>query len=109
MLVYHPETLAGIFREAPTPIITHCEDTPMIEATLARYRAEYGDDIPAACHPDIRSREPCIKSTKLALELARTHGTRLHVLHTPPAHELALFTPGPPLDNHDVLQRTTPQ
>src|SRR3546814_9200426 len=46
MLVDNPETLAGIFREAPTPIITHCEDTPMIEATLAKYRAEYGDDIP---------------------------------------------------------------
>src|SRR5690606_12824134 len=43
MLVDDPDTLAGIFREAPTPIITHCEDTPMIEAELAKYRARYGD------------------------------------------------------------------
>ncbi|HEY9540113.1 MAG TPA: dihydroorotase [Luteimonas sp.] len=107
MLVDNPETLAGIFREAPTPIITHCEDTPMIEATLARYRAEYGDDIPAACHPDIRSREACIKSTKLALELARTHGTRLHVLHISTADELALFTPGPLIDENGVRKRIT--
>src|SRR3546814_11557914 len=79
----------------------------MIEATLARYRAEYGDDIPAACHPDIRSREACIKSTKLALELARTHGTRLHVLHISTADELALFTPGPLIDENGVRTRIT--
>jgi len=107
MLVDDPETLAGIFREAPTPIITHCEDTPMIEATLAKYRAQYGDDIPAACHPDIRSREACIKSTQLALELARTHGTRLHVLHISTADELALFTPGPLIDENGVRKRIT--
>ena len=107
MLVDDPETLAGIFREAPTPIITHCEDTPMIDATLARYRAEYGDDIPAACHPDIRSREACIKSTRLALDLARAHGTRLHVLHISTADELALFTPGPLVDANGVRKRIT--
>jgi dihydroorotase len=107
MLVDNPETLAGIFREAPTPIITHCEDTPMIDAMLAKYRGEYGDDIPAACHPDIRSREACIKSTRLALDLARTHGTRLHVLHISTADELALFTPGPLIDGNGVRKRIT--
>ncbi len=107
MLVDNPDTLAGIFREAPTPIITHCEDTPMIEVMLAKYRAEYGDDIPAACHPDIRSREACIKSTRLALELARKHGTRLHVLHISTADELALFTPGPLVDANGVRKRIT--
>lgn len=107
MLVDDPETLAGIFREAPTPIITHCEDTPMIEAELAKYRARYGDDIPAACHPEIRSREACIKSTKLALELAREHGTRLHVLHISTADELALFAPGPLIDENGVRKRIT--
>ena len=95
MLVDDPAILDGIFREAPTPIITHCEDTPMIDATLARYKAKYGDDIPAACHPDIRSREACIKSTELALSLARRHDSRLHVLHISTADELALFETGP--------------
>lgn len=95
MLVDDPHILDGIFREAPTPIITHCEDTPTIDALLAKYRAEYGDDIPAAAHPDIRSREACIKSTRLALELAQRHGTRLHVLHISTADELALFEAGP--------------
>ena len=95
MLVDDPAILDGIFREAPTPIITHCEDTPMIDATLARYKAKYGDDIPAACHPDIRSREACIKSTELALSLARRHDSRLHVLHISTADELTLFETGP--------------
>jgi dihydroorotase len=98
MLVDNPDTLDAIFRDTPVPIITHCEDTPMIEAELARYREQYGDDIPAACHPDIRSREACIKSTRLAIELARRHGTRLHVLHISTADELALFDRGPLLD-----------
>ena len=95
MLVDNPETLDGIFRETPVPIITHCEDTPTIEANLAAYKAKYGENIPVECHPDIRSREACIKSTRLALDLARRHGTRLHVLHISTADELALFERGP--------------
>src|SRR5690606_1163745 len=82
MLVDNPETLDGIFREATTPIITHCEDTPTIDRTLAELKAKYGaEGLTPGMHPDIRSREACIKSTQLALELARRHGTRLHVLH----------------------------
>lgn len=95
MLVDNPVVLDGIFAGAPTPIITHCEDTPMINAELARYKAQYGDDIPAEFHPDIRSREACKKSTELAISLARRHGTRLHVLHISTADELALFETGP--------------
>ena len=95
MLVDNPATLDAIFREAPTPIITHCEDTPMILANEEKARAIWGDDIPADQHPLIRSREACVKSTKLAIELARRHGTRLHVLHISTADECALFEPGP--------------
>ncbi len=107
MLVDNPETLDGIFRDTPVPIITHCEDTPMIDAALADYIAKYGDDIPAACHPDIRSRAACIKSTRLALSLARRHGTRLHVLHISTADELALFDAGPLVDADGVRKRIT--
>jgi len=95
MLVDDPQILDAIFREAPTPIITHCEDTPMIDANLAAYKAKFGDNVPVEAHPDIRSREACIKSTELALSLARRHDTRLHVLHISTADELALFEHGP--------------
>lgn len=107
MLVDDPATLDSIFRDTPTPIITHCEDTPMIDAELARYKAKYGDDIPAECHPDIRSREACLKSTQLAISLAKKHGTRLHVLHISTADELALFTPGPLVDANGVRKSIT--
>ena len=107
MLVDDPQTLDAIFREAPCPIITHCEDTPTIDANLAAFKAKYGDEIPVECHPDIRSREACIKSTRLALELARRHGTRLHVLHISTADELALFEQGPLLRADGSRKRIT--
>jgi dihydroorotase len=105
MLVDNPATLDGIFRDAPVPVVTHCEDTPTIEANLAAERAKYGDAIPVERHPYIRSREACIKSTRLAIDLARRHGTRLHVLHISTADELALFTPGP-LDGKRITAET---
>jgi dihydroorotase len=95
MLVDDPDTLDAIFREAPTPIITHCEDTPTIDANLALFKAKYGEDIPVECHPDIRSREACLKSSELAISLAKRHNTRLHVLHISTADELELFEQGP--------------
>ncbi|TYT25027.1 dihydroorotase [Luteimonas viscosa] len=107
MLVDDPDTLDAIFRDTPVPIITHCEDTPMIDAILAQYREKYGDDIPPECHPDIRSREACIKSTRLALELARKHDTRLHVLHISTADELALFERGPMIRADGSRKRIT--
>ncbi|MCW5568741.1 MAG: amidohydrolase family protein, partial [Dokdonella sp.] len=72
-----------------------CEDTPTIVANEAKARERWGEDIPAAQHPLIRSREACIQSTRLAIELARRHDARLHVLHISTADELALFEPGP--------------
>lgn len=47
MRVDNPETLDGIFRDGPTPIITHCEDTPMIDALHAIAREKYCEDIQA--------------------------------------------------------------
>lgn len=95
MLVDDPKTLDQIFRDTPVPIITHCEDTPTILANEEKARAIWGDDIPADQHPLIRSREACVKSTKLAISLAQKHGTRLHVLHISTADECLLFEPGP--------------
>jgi dihydroorotase len=95
MLVDDPATLEAIFAECPVPIITHCEDTPMIDAELAKVKALLGDDIPPELHADIRSRAACLKSTELAIGLAKKHGTHLHVLHISTAEELALFEAGP--------------
>lgn len=105
MLVDSPATLEGIFRDAPTILLTHCEDTPTINANLTIQRARYGDAIPVQCHPIIRSREACLKSSRLAIELARRHNTRLHVLHISTADELIQFEPGP-LANKRITAET---
>jgi len=97
-LVDRIDTLDAIFRDAPCLIATHCEDMPSITRNLEAARARYGEAIPPDAHADIRSREACIQSTRLAIELARRHNARLHVLHLTTAEELDLFTPGESLD-----------
>ncbi len=94
MLVDDPVALEGMFAESPVLIATHCEDTPMIEAELARHVERYGEHIPMECHVQIRSREACLASSSKAVELARKHGARLHVLHLTTGDELHLFEPG---------------
>ncbi|MDR3416862.1 MAG: dihydroorotase [Nevskia sp.] len=95
MLVDDPKTLEGIFARSPAIVVTHCEDTPIIKANEAKARERYGEEVPFAEHPHIRSAEACYKSSQLAVGLARRHGTRLHVLHLTSALELELFQPGP--------------
>lgn len=98
MLVDDPAALDGIFAAARLPIATHCEDTPMIRAAEEAARARYGEDVPMSEHPKIRSAEACYKSSSLAVDLARRHGARLHVLHLTTARELELFAAGPVSD-----------
>lgn len=95
MLVDDEHTLERIFADATLPIATHCEDTPLIRAAEARAREKYGDDVPIAEHPNIRSAEACYKSSALAVSLAKRHDARLHVLHLTTARELELFSAGP--------------
>lgn len=94
MLVDDIPALERLFAESPLLIATHCEDTPTINANLALYKEKYGDDIPPSCHPLIRSREACFKSSSLAARLARKYNGRLHILHLSTAEELALLDQG---------------
>ncbi|MDR1756583.1 MAG: dihydroorotase [Culturomica sp.] len=91
MLVDQLPVLERIFAESPLLIATHSEDNPTIEANLSRFKERYGEDIPAACHPEIRSREACFKSSSLAVSLARKFGSRLHLLHLSTAEETGLL------------------
>ena len=95
MLVDNPETLAGIFRDAPALIATHCEYSPLIQQNLDAALERYGREIPVTEHPNIRSDEACIQSTRMAMALAREHDAPLHVLHLSTAREMDLFEPGP--------------
>ncbi|TNF91813.1 MAG: dihydroorotase [Gammaproteobacteria bacterium] len=95
MLVDDPDVLQRIFSDSPILIATHCEDTPTILKNEQIYRERYGEDVPFEAHPAIRSEEACYLSSSMAVELARTHDTRLHVLHLTTAKELSLFDKGP--------------
>ncbi len=97
MLVDNPSTLEKIFSDANLLIATHCEDEATIKANMALYKEKYGDDIPPHCHPEIRSEEACFKSSSMAVELAKKHNTRLHVLHISTEEELVLFRNDIPL------------
>jgi dihydroorotase len=95
MLVDDPVTLERIFAESPLLIATHCEDSNLIRENEARWRAEFGEQVPPSAHPQIRSAESCWRSSELAVSLARRHNARLHVLHLTTAREMAHFAPGP--------------
>jgi dihydroorotase len=95
MLVDDEDVLDAIFAQASLPIVTHCEDSPMIWEAEQKAREQFGDAVPISEHPRIRSTEACYRSSSFAVGLARRHNTRLHVLHLTTAKELELFSPGP--------------
>jgi dihydroorotase len=95
MLVDDPRILERLFAQVPTILLAHCEHTPSINANDANLRDLFGEHIPAAAHPIIRNAEACFRSSSMAVDLAKRHGTRLHVLHLTTARELALFEDKP--------------
>ena len=95
MLVDNPDVLRKIFSNTSLPISVHCEDEATITANLSAHIAQYGEDIPIACHPIIRSEEACYKSSSTAIALAKETGARLHVFHLSTAKETTLFESKP--------------
>ncbi|MEM9304425.1 MAG: dihydroorotase [Pseudomonadota bacterium] len=104
MLVDNPKALEALFEGARTVVTTHCEDTPTIQAATKAAVERWGADIPPEAHIEIRSREACLKSSTLAVGLAKRYGTKLHVLHLTTADELDLFEPGPIEDKQITLE-----
>ena len=102
MLVDKEESLRKIFSSTPLLVACHCEDEQTIQANLQTYIAKYGDNIPFEYHPLIRSREACLKSSTLAVNLAKEYGTRLHILHLSTADEISLFDSSIPLKEKKI-------
>ena len=91
MLVDRREALEKIFASSKLPIMTHCEDTDVINRNMAAAIQQYGDDPKVTHHPEIRSEEACYESTRLAIEFAKKHDARLHIAHLTTAKELELL------------------
>lgn len=88
MLVDNRQTLDYLFSNVDMLIATHCED----EQTIRRNKEEWKDKSPTpAHHPIIRSVEGCYLSSSMAVDLAKKHNTRLHILHISTQDEIALF------------------
>jgi dihydroorotase len=91
MLVDSEKTLEGIFSKAPILVAVHCEDEATIRANTELFKTRYRDDLKPEMHPLIRSSEACYKSSSFAVDLAKKHYTRLHILHISTAIETTLF------------------
>lgn len=94
MLVDKYESLQQIFVKAKKlglPVMTHCEDTDIINRNMAAYQKKYGEDPDVKFHPGIRSVEACYESSSLAVKLAKESGAHLHIAHVTTARELEFF------------------
>lgn len=102
MLVDNPVTLEQLFSRVGMLIATHCEDESTIRKNASMYAEQFGNDLQAKHHPEIRNVEGCYLSSSLAVDLATKHNSRLHILHISTAKELDLFHNDKPLNNKRI-------
>ncbi|WKN33428.1 dihydroorotase [Porifericola rhodea] len=102
MLVDNETTLRNVFQKAEMLVATHCEDEQTIRENMQSFKEQYGEDVPIAMHPVIRSADACYKSSSLAVSLAKEYNTRLHILHISTAKETTLFENSSPLSKKRI-------
>lgn len=102
MLVDNEDTLNNIFSKVDMLIATHCEDEATIRRNHQMIIEKHGEHIDATYHPIIRNTEGCVLSSSLAVDLAKKHGARLHILHISTADEIELFNNSLPLKDKKI-------
>ena len=102
MLVDDKQVLNDIFSKCEMLIAVHCEDEETIRKNSEKMMAEYGEELPISFHPIIRNEEACYKSSSMAVELAKKHNTRLHILHISTDKETNLFRNDIPLNQKRI-------
>jgi dihydroorotase len=105
LLADNPATLEKLFAHCHSIIAIHSEKEQLIEANEALYREKWGEDVPAWCHPLIRSEQACYEATERAIRLANEYGARLHILHLTTEAETHLFRNDIPLQQKKLLRR----
>lgn len=91
LLVDNYLTIDRIFRESEVLIATHCEEESIIKENYQRLKAAK-ESLTPSDHPLIRDEDGCFESSFKAVQLAKRHNTRLHILHISTEKELQLFT-----------------
>lgn len=101
LLVDNYMSLDRIFSESELLIATHCEDERIIKANFERIKAKNGTLKPAD-HPEIRDDNACFESSLTAIQFAKKHDSRLHILHISTEKELNLFGNFLPLEHKRI-------
>ena len=87
LLVDDQEALERIFAHTTLPIAAHCED----EGTVRANQQKYADVHDVAVHSQIRDHQAAYRATARAVDLARRHQHRFHVLHVSTGAEIELL------------------
>ena len=87
LLVDEQEALERIFAETTLPITAHCED----ESTVRANRIRYGESHDIANHSRIRDHQAALIATTRAVDLAKRHEHRFHVLHVSTGAEVPVI------------------
>jgi dihydroorotase len=101
LLVDNYLALEKIFGGSELLIATHCEDEQMIKDNFQRIKSEK-QVLEPSDHPIIRDADECFESSFKAIQLAKKHNSRLHILHISTEKELQLFTNMIPLKNKRI-------
>jgi dihydroorotase len=102
LLADNAAIMERLFSNCPALIAIHSEKEQIIEEWEAFYRSQYGEEVPAKCHPMIRSEEACVQATLQAIALAEKYQSRLHILHLSTAAETAFFRNDRPLSQKRI-------
>jgi dihydroorotase len=87
LLVDDQESLERIFAETTLPIAAHCEDETTVRANQQRFAGARDVSV----HSRIRDHQAALAATRRAVDLARRHHHRFHVLHVSTGAEIELF------------------
>ena len=91
LLVDDDKALRNIFRKSQIPVAVHSEDEETINKNIEILRKKYGTSAKPAIHPEIRSREACVRCTERALNYSAETGGHLHLLHISTADEVVMI------------------
>ena len=101
LLVDNPLMLDKVFAGSELLIATHCEDEAIIKANFAALKSAKGR-LDIYDHPMVRNEDACFESSFRAIQFAKKHNSRLHILHISTQKELQLFTNMIPLEEKRI-------
>jgi dihydroorotase len=87
LLVDDQEALERIFAETTLPICAHCED----ESTVRANQERISSPLQIHHHSMIRDERAAVVATRRAIDLAKRHRHRFHVLHVSTAAEIPIL------------------